>query len=457
MATLADHAYTHCRALLGDDPVAADHAVLAVRRGGRSRSAVLAFARAASLPLAQSRWPASADQVLALAVPTSLPEIAPLLAATRPPVERAVVDLALRHGLDRSGVGRAYGLAPAAAAARIGAVTAAWAADLDPVLLAWLGPGDCPDLVGLLDDLAPFATVADLLAGGPAVATHVAQCERCHDRMRAMVSVPDLVGQRPLEEAPVEVGLVARRNRFRPPASAPPSIDPQRRRRWPGLAVAAGVVAGLCLIGAGTAALADRSSSQDRRNHRVAALTKVASAGALQLSPTVVRAESGALLLRNLSTHTITWQASAGASWVTLRPTSGRLAAGAVVEIVTQVTATAPEGDLRSTVTAIGDDGSATGAVVETTVEHPPTLAASIEGCSVTATAEDQGSVTSVLLHWHEAGARPADERSVAMVPGGPPGSFTGAVAATSTSWWVTAVDDRGNRALTQEEPVLSC
>jgi len=30
-------------------------------------------------------------------------------------------------------------------------------------------------------------------------------------------------------------------------------------------------------------------------------------------------------------------------------------------------------------------------------------------------------------------------------------------VAATSTSWWVTAVDDRGNRALTQEEPVLSC
>src|SRR3954469_6121833 len=129
MATLADHAYTHCRALLGSDPVAVDHAVLAVRRGGRSRSAVLAFARATSLPLAQSRWPLSAEAVLAAPVPTALPLVAPVLAATRPPGERAVIDLGLRHGLDRSGVGRAFGLSPGAAAERVAAVRAAWAAD----------------------------------------------------------------------------------------------------------------------------------------------------------------------------------------------------------------------------------------------------------------------------------------------------------------------------------------
>src|SRR3954471_10178546 len=129
MATLADHAYTHCRAVLGDDPAAVDHAVAAARRGGRSPSGVLAFARAPSVPLAQSRWPASAEALLAAPVPTSLPEIAPVLAATRPPVERAVVDLALRHGLDRSGTGRAFGLSPAAAAERVAAVTAAWATD----------------------------------------------------------------------------------------------------------------------------------------------------------------------------------------------------------------------------------------------------------------------------------------------------------------------------------------
>src|SRR5204863_1533622 len=120
------------------------------------------------------------------------------------------------------------------AAARLAATVEAWRADLDPLLLAWLGPGECDGLADVLVGAGvPFTSMSDLVAAGPAVAAHVIGCELCQDRTRAMVTVADMVGQRPLETAPDAVAIVARRNRFRPPAGPPPSIDPQRRRRWP--------------------------------------------------------------------------------------------------------------------------------------------------------------------------------------------------------------------------------
>src|SRR5947209_1014354 len=116
MASLADHAYSHCRAVIGPSPIAVDLAVTAVRRGGRSRLAALSFARAAALAEAEPAWAATLAAAFAAPVPTDVPDVAEALALTRPPLERAVVDLALRHGLDRGGLGRALGLAPAAAA-----------------------------------------------------------------------------------------------------------------------------------------------------------------------------------------------------------------------------------------------------------------------------------------------------------------------------------------------------
>ena len=60
---------------------------------------------------------------------------------------------------------------------------------------------------------------------------------------------------------------------------------------------------------------------------------------------------------------------------------------GGVVELSTQIVPSAPEGDLREPVTVSGDDGSVAAALVETTVEHPPTVEATIDGCGIKATA----------------------------------------------------------------------
>jgi hypothetical protein len=459
VASLADHAYSHCQAVV-DDPAASEAAIAAVRRGGRSRSSVLAFARYHALQraaAADTTDDGAGDRVTGSPVPDELTDLAPVLAALRPPVERAVVDLGYRHGLDRSALGRSLGLSPVAAGLRLNAVAEAWRAELDPVLLAWLGPGECDGLAEVLAAAGPFATVGDLLAVGPVVAAHVDGCELCQDRMRAMVSVADMVGQRPLEAAPENVAIVARRNRFRPPAGPPPSIDPQSRRRWPRVAVAAAAVVALVGIVLSAAAVAQRPTSRDRRKDRIAALTKVAPAGtSLQLSPAVVRAAAGALLLRNVANTAVEWRAAAGATWLAISPAAGRLVPGEVVELATVVQTAAPEGQLRTSVTITGNDGSAAGAVVETTVEHAPTIAATIEGCRVNVDAEDESAVASALVHWRPA-SPPGQERSVSMTNGPRAGTYLGDVSPGSRTWWVTAVDDRGNRAITPEQPVANC
>jgi hypothetical protein len=165
------HAWGHCYAVVREPDSAAAAAVLALRRGGRSLSAVLAHARYQAL--LQSSPSESSSPVGSLtsaegdgtpdrrtanwsgdASPGQDPplndvlELAVALASTRPPVERAIVDL--EHRVDRGGLARTLGLLPAAAALRATAVSEIWARELDPALLAWLGPGDCAELAEVL-------------------------------------------------------------------------------------------------------------------------------------------------------------------------------------------------------------------------------------------------------------------------------------------------------------------
>src|SRR4051794_11453063 len=98
MADLGDHAYAHTRSVLGDGDGAVEAGAIAVRRGGRARGAVLGHARAEAL--ARAAGGASGTELDADA-PDALAALGVVLAATRPPVERAIVDLDTRHGLDR--------------------------------------------------------------------------------------------------------------------------------------------------------------------------------------------------------------------------------------------------------------------------------------------------------------------------------------------------------------------
>src|SRR5262249_31986751 len=276
------------------------------------------------------------------------------------------------------------------------------------------------------------------------------------------VSVHSLFGQRPLEEAPEAVRAAARRSPFRvgnlpgpSPSHAAAIGRVERRRPSPraiklAIATGAAVFAGLAAFGIAVAA--GQPSSQDKRNNRVAALTKVAPTGsALALTPAEVRASSGAMLLRNTSKRVVQWKATAGVTWLLIAPDAGELRPGASAEVDTRILESAPEGDLRIPVTVQGDDGSTAGALVEASVEHPPTVAASISGCSVQATAVDEGDIRSVFLHWRTQAS--AADHVLQMVAAGPPDTYFGTLPAgdNPTSWWVTAVDGRGNRGQTTE------
>jgi hypothetical protein len=437
---LADHAFGHAMLVLGDADAAEEAAGRGLTRGGRSRPVVLGHTRAAALELPAGPAPEGPfDSVTAAAL---------ALAATRPPVERAVVDLEGRHGLTRGAFARALGVAPAAAAARGVAVGQAWADELDPALMAWLGPADCE---GLADVLADDPTsVRDLLAVAPAVVAHTDGCDACADRRRALVSVRSLVVQHPLPDAPDRLHALARSGRRRP-SLPPPPLEPGRSRRLV-RAVMAGLLAGAVALAA--VLIVQAIQRTDRaKSRRVEALTALpAGAGTLGLSHATFNASNTAVDLSNRSATSIRWRAAANVPWLTVSPSEGRLDPGDSADVRLRILDAAPEGDLKATVTFTADNGDTVGLAGTGTIERPPDLAARRTRCSVVARAEDEGKVSAVVLHWREAKV----ERTIDLSGDQQSQDYRGALPPSATSWWVTAVDARGNVASTPEEKLPS-
>ena len=233
---LADHAYGHCLAVLRT-PVAAEEATaVGLRQGGRSLIGVLAHSRYQALHAAAQGTDRPSDASEADAAPADVSDLAWALAATRPALEVAVVDLDTRHGLRRVGLGRSLGLAPAAAADRATAIAAAWEAELDPALMAWMGPGDCEELGTILEDLGPESSVADLLAVAGVVAEHsralrgVRRPASGHG-VGAVAAGPDAAtGRSRRDSAPSSAG--ASTGRSRPPPRSTPGPG-AGRDGWP--------------------------------------------------------------------------------------------------------------------------------------------------------------------------------------------------------------------------------
>lgn len=436
---VAASAFGHCLALVRDEEAATPLAVAAVRRGGRTLGAVLGHSRAQALA-ALAAQPAPPVTFGPDAGPG---EVAWALAASRPPLELALVDVSARYGLSRAGLGIALLLTPSAAASRVAAVHRAWDAELDPALLAWQGPGDCEGLAEALAGRA--ASVDDLLALAPAVAGHTAECPACADRQRAMASVRMLLAGTPLPLPPLAVSVAASGSRLQPPVP-PPALQPGRRRPGPlALAVAAAVLAVAGLAGLFTA---DRRHD-DRRRQSLLALTKLpVDTGSLLLVPASLPPAAREVSLANGSGAEVTWEAAADAPWLEVSPAAGRLAPGDAQVLLLQ--GWPPEGDVRASVRVSGDDGSAAMATVSGTVEHPPDLGAAADGCVVTADVEDEGDV-SLTLHWRVGAFEqtvpmsvPADAKSFGSLPSG----------GAPVVWWVSAVDGRGNQARTPDVAV---
>jgi hypothetical protein len=429
-----DLAFGHCWAVLDDGAVAAEAAIAALRRAGRSRSSILAHARYQAL-LQPEPSPPSAD----VTAPDDLSELARLLAMTRPARERAVLDLRAR--LDRADLGRALGMRADVAAALADGIGESWDRVLDPQLIVSLGPGDCPDLAAVLADLE-HSTLGDLAAAAPSVASHIDSCDVCADRRRAMVSVRALFAQASPPEAPPAVREAARRARRMRPAPAPPPFEPRRRRP---LVVAAAIIAGLAIIGGATATAAALTRPNRGRAHRVAKLVHVPPTARLG-----VAAVGNAIEVTNRSTRVVTFHARADVEWLQLRPSTGTIAPGAVFAVRSRVLPSSPEGMLRATVTVTGDDGSAAATVLETNVERAPDLAASADGCAVTAMVEDNSGIAAVSLHWNDRAG--SHDLPMSAAAAGYAGTLPSGAPLT---WWVSAADSRGNDARTPDAQLI--
>lgn len=438
MPTVADHAYNHCLAVLGDADAAVVAAAIAVRQGGRPRTAVLGHARHEALlrPPAAPSEPGSTAELL---------EVARWLAATRPPEERALIDLADRHELDRAALGRVWAAAPAEVADRLSAVDETWSRELDPALLVWLGAGDCDGLGAVLEAGGSGGDGDGILDGRVAeVRSHVADCESCRDRVRAMVSVRTLLATAPFEPAPATVaGAGARRRRRRPAPVPARTVHHRRSRVWIAATAAALVVA----VG-----LAGIVISMDR-DDRVTTITAAPGGGSslVVVPDRLSGAISSPISLRNLSVDTLSWTARAK-DFLTVEPASGELAPGTRERVTVGLGRNAPEGEMRATVTFSGDDGSSAAVQVESTVERAPDIDARAQECAVTAAVEDESELGSVVLHWRSGGT----ESNVAMIEGDD-AVWAGELpeAAVEIEWWVSATDRRGNHAATPVEHLL--
>ncbi|HVM06148.1 MAG TPA: hypothetical protein VM242_13360 [Acidimicrobiales bacterium] len=432
---VAASAYGHCLAIVRDGEAAAQLAAVAARRGGRTLAGVLGHARHQALAFVARTPPPP----VAVGPGAGAAEVAWALAASRPPVELAMVDLAGRYGLGRGGLGHALGLSPTAAAAAVGEAARVWEEELDPALLAWLGPGDCAGLAAVLGD-GPRTAAGDLLAVSGAVADHTAECDACGDRRRAAASVRALVAGTPLPEPPPAVVAAAARSRFQP-GMPPPPLLPGRGRT--ATRVLAGVAAAVAL--AGTVVVVSRSDGSRDSPPSLAALGRVpAMTGALELLPGELDLSAGEVSLLNTSAEDVAWEARADAPWLRVDPPAGRL--GARREQVLRLSGSPPEGEVRTVVRVEGHDGSAAAVTLTGTVEHPPDLGASAAGCRVSAVVEDEAEVALTL---HARDAAGVESRlpmtltymeATADLPAGRP-----------LTWWVSAVDGRGNQARTPD------
>jgi hypothetical protein len=472
MARVADHVYDHLLAVCRSPSGARSAAVAALDRSPRSLAGALAHARPFGLEAAASGEPVSEATVAG-----GLLELAWLLAGTRPADDRSIVDLAVRHGLDRAGLGRALGgVTPSAAVAQADAVLERWEVELRPALVAFLGPAECEGLRSVLADAGlaaqpaaafgesgaseapelterapvdelPPPTVDALLDVAPTVAAHLERCDVCPDRVRAMASIRSLLAQVPVAVAPPSL-QPAGAGRWRPRLpivpSPPAAAGPRRRRRRVAVTAAALVVVAGVTAGAVAATRPDDTD-------QVAALTRVPARNALAAVPDEVH-PGQVFLLESTVDHAVQWHVRSPVAWVRVDPSSGTLTPRHTSEIEVTLGDGAPEGELRTDLAVSGDDGSTVLVRLRGSVEHPPTVAATADGCTVTAQVQDESEIASVELRWSPA----VDGESGRPMPAFA-GGYRATVPPSAATWWVTAVDGRGNRARSPERPVTPC
>jgi hypothetical protein len=321
-------------------------------------------------------------------------------------------------------------------------------ASTGPALATITGPNPATAAV----DVVPAGSVtrARLLDAVGPVRGHVEGCKTCGDRVRAMVSVRELLARTPLEAAPVTVRAAAAASnllpRFRRPSPWPPPLE-RRAGQWRHrAAIAAGVMVSLGVAGAGVAI--GIRAARDRPD-RVDALTRVPAVDALAIDGPDTLSAGEIFTLANTSNRPLKWTATSPFPWLAVMPLRGALGPGERVDLSTSLLPGAPGGPAKAVVTITGDDGSAAAVEVRASGQAGPQVDATISGCTVRATVQGAAAISAVALSWRPHGAASAaaisDRATITMTPAldgyaadlPPPGG--------PIDWWVTATDQAGN------------
>ncbi len=440
----AELAYGHALAMLGQPDAAAEVAITAMRRAGRARRTVLAHARHQATVRAGSDEPVDIGSLQLVVL--DLPAVAATLASTRPPEERAALDIRARIEGDLAALGEALGCRPSTAADRTAAIADVWEAELDPALLAFSGAADCEGLAVLLDDAAP-ENVVDLLAVAPAVHAHTQDCVACTDRLRAMNSVRSFFSTTP-PDVPAEVREASRiSRRLRPSASPPPLFGDGGRAllrlsRPNRLAVAA--LAAIAAVAGLLVWRHDDSTSLD------AELTR-AKTSPLTIDSSVPGVYAAGLRISNPTDRAITFRVTAPEGWVAFSPDRGRVGPRSTIPVNVTLSGDAPEGDARTTVLVTTASGATTSREFVWNVQRPPELGTQSHGCDVTVNAVDDGDLTSLVLHW-----RDTEEHQIDITDGSDGYEATLEPRGAPITYWVTATDARGNQARTPDQLIAA-
>ncbi len=443
----AEMAFGHALAMLGDPDVASEVAIAALRRAGRARGLVLAHARHEAVNRAAEDAPLDLSSIQLVVL--DLPALAATLASTRPPEERAALDLRTRTSGDLAALGAAFGSRPSAAADRCNAIAESWEATLDPALLAFSGPGDCAELAEVLSG-RELDTPADLLAVAPAVHAHAQTCIVCGDRLRAMAPVRGFFSDS-TTEIPAPVREVSRVSRTKRPSANPPPMFPSdapaaRRGAFTPLRVAAGVVV-LVAATAGGAYVTTRDAAPGTLSR----LTRLSKSDALSIGVPAVAGDVASVSIHNPTDKPIRYRAKTSVEWASVAPARGVIAPHTTNNLVVRALETAPEGAPRATLVLRTGSGASTEQELTWTLEHPPDVDANAAGCAVAVNVVEEGKVTSLVLHWrdeteHEVDITNGPEGYEAeLTPNGAP-----------ITYWVTAVDERGNQSRTNDQVIAA-